>query len=149
MAGETKKRRRGRPPTGRALTAAERMQRYRARQRAAGLRPRVQWESAARVPVSPGALKHRIIEARSLAMHCLIAQKIAANPALLEIPRRNIAAWRSRYAGDAPPALDEWHEILKRPCQDVASILTDPGESARPRGEPGWPHEPPRTGRGD
>ncbi|TMH20395.1 MAG: hypothetical protein E6H70_01480 [Betaproteobacteria bacterium] len=29
--------------------------------------------------ISPGLLKHRIIEARSLAMHCLIARKIEAD----------------------------------------------------------------------
>ena len=125
-----KQRGRGRPPTGKALTAAERMQRYRARKRAAGLRPRVQWQPAVRVPVSDGLLKHRVIEARSLAMHCLIAQKIAADPSLLEVPRRNIAAWRSRYGDSPPPALDEWSEILQRPWQDIVSLMTDPGESA-------------------
>ena len=106
------------------------MQRYRARRRAAGLRPRVQWQPAARLPVSPGLLKHRVMEARSLAMHCLIAQKIAADPKLLEVPRRNIAGWLSRY-GDSPPrALDEWREILKRSWEDIISILIDPGEKA-------------------
>jgi hypothetical protein len=106
------------------------MRRYRARLRAAGLRPRVRWQHFGRAPVSPGLLKHRVIEARSLAMHCLIAQKIADDPALLDIPRRNIAAWRARYGGAAPPALDEWREILKQPWQAIALILTDPGESA-------------------
>ena len=125
-----KQKRRGRPPTGQALTAAERMQRYRARQRAAGLRPRVHWQPAARGPVSPGQIRHRVIEARSLAMHCLIAQKIAADPALLEVARRNLAAWRSRYGDAPPPALDEWRKILKRPWPDIAFVLTDSGETA-------------------
>src|SRR5688572_31640199 len=120
----------GRPPTGRALSAAERMGRYRARQRAAGLRPATRWQPASPAPPSPGLLKNRIIEARSLAMHCVIAQKIASNPGLLHVARRNLASWRSRY-GDSPPrALDEWREILKRPWPEAASILTDPGETA-------------------
>jgi hypothetical protein len=106
------------------------MQRYRARRRAAGLRPTLRWQPAAPAMVSPGVIKHRTIEARSLAMHCLIAQKIAANPALLDIPRRNIAAWLSRYGNDPPRALEEWDRILKRPWEDMALILTDPGESA-------------------
>jgi hypothetical protein len=134
MAGE-KQRRRGRPPTGQALTAAERMQRYRARQRAAGLRPHVRWQPAASAPMSPGLLGHRIIEARSLAMHCLIAQKIAADPGLLEAPRRNIAAWRSRYGEAPPPALDEWQEILKRPWEfGYYAQAVAPDTATLPRG---------------
>lgn len=120
----------GRPRTGRAMVAAERMRRYRARQRAAGLRTTVRWQPAVSPSPSPGMLKHRLIEARSLAMHCMIAKKIAANPSLLDLARRNIASWRRRY-GDRPPrALDEWQEILKRPWPDIAAIMTDPGESA-------------------
>src|SRR6266540_945273 len=76
-------RRPGRPPTGRAQTAAERMRRYRARRRAAGLRVATRWLPAASAAISPGVLKHRIIEARSLAMHCLIARKIEADRRLL------------------------------------------------------------------
>jgi hypothetical protein len=120
----------GRPPTGQALTAAERMQRYRVRQRAAGLRAATRWQPAAAAPLTPGLLKHRIIEARSLAMHCLIARKIAADPALLDAARRNLAAWQARY-GDSPPrALEEWRAILERPWPDIAALITDPGESA-------------------
>lgn len=123
------RRRPGRPPTGQALTAAERMQRYRVRQRAAGLRATTRWQPAAALSLTPGLLKHRIAEARSLAMHCLIAQKIAADPALLAVARRNIAAWRERY-GDSPPrALDEWREILDRPWPEIAALITDPGEA--------------------
>lgn len=124
------RRRPGRPPTGRAQTAAERMRRYRARQRAAGLRASTRWEPAKSATLSPGLLKHRVIEARSLAMHCLIAQKIAGDPGLLKAARRNLAAWSARY-GDSPPrALAEWRTILKRPWPEIAALITDPGESA-------------------
>jgi len=120
----------GRPPTGRALTAAERMRRYRVRQRAAGLRVSTRWQPATAAPLTPGLLKHRIIEARSLAMHCLIAQKIAADPTLLDITRRNLEGWTARY-GDSPPrALEEWRAILRRPWPEIAALITDTGESA-------------------
>ena len=123
-------RRPGRPRTGQALTAAERMRRYRVRQRAAGLRPTTRWQTTATVPLSPGLLKHHVIEARSLAMHCLIAQKIAADPSLLELARRNVESWIARY-GDGPPrALEEWRAILRRPWPEIAAILTDAGETA-------------------
>ena len=65
---------RGRPPTGRALSAAERMRRYRSRQRSAGLRAATRWQPVQSAGLAPGALQHRLVEARSLAMHCLIAQ---------------------------------------------------------------------------
>jgi len=119
----------GRPPTGRALTAAERMQRYRVRQRAAGLRAATRWQPGTAAPLTPGLLKHRIIEARSLAMHCLIARKIAADPALLDVARRNLEVWLARY-GDSPPrALEEWRELMGHPWVEIAAIITDPGET--------------------
>ena len=120
---------RGRPRTGRAQTAAERMRRYRARQRAAGLR--VLTRVAAPVhALSSGALQHRIIEARSLAMHCLAARKIEHNPALLDQVRRTLELWRSRYGDDMPRALDEWKAILRQPWPGIAAFITDQGERA-------------------
>ena len=122
--------RRGRPPTGQARTAAERMRRYRARQRAAGLRAATHWQPATPATLSPGLLKHRVIEARSLAMHCLIAQKIGSDPRLLDTVQRNLAAWRSRYGDSVPLALDEWRDILDRPWPEIAALMIDPGEPA-------------------
>jgi hypothetical protein len=106
------------------------MQRYRVRLRAAGLRASTRWQPATAAPLTPGLLKHRLIEARSLAMHCLIARKIAADPALLDLARRNIESWSARY-GDSPPlALEEWRAILRRPWPEIAALITDSGESA-------------------
>jgi hypothetical protein len=114
---------------GRALTAAERMQRYRVRQRAAGLRASTRWQPTTTAPLTAGMLKHRLIEARSLAMHCLIARKIAADPRLLDIARLNLEGWMARY-GDSPPrALEEWRAILRRPWPEIAALITDPGET--------------------
>lgn len=123
-------RRPGRPPTGRAQSAAERMRRYRARQRAAGLRVATRWQSATSVTISPGLLKHRIIEARSLAMHCLIARKIETDRRFLAAARRNLAKWIARYGDGAPRVLDEWREILDRPWPEIAALITDTDESA-------------------
>ena len=123
-------RRPGRPPTGRAQSAAERMRRYRARQRAAGLRVATRWQPARSAAISPGLLKHRIVEARSLAMHCLIARKIEADRRLLAATRRNLTKWIARYGEDAPRALDEWREILDRPWPEIAALITAADESA-------------------
>lgn len=120
---------RGRPPTGSAQSPAQRMRRYRERQRAAGLRAVTSTEDPVRT-LSGGALKHRIIEARSLAMHCLAAQKIMLDLALLDRVRGTLNAWRAHYGKDAPRALDEWAAILRRPWPQIAAFITDPGERA-------------------
>jgi hypothetical protein len=105
------------------------MRRYRERLRAAGLRAVTRMEAP--VPsLSSGALKHRIIEARSLAMHCLAAQKIEHDPALLDQVRRTLETWRLRYGEDRPRALDEWEAILRRPWPVIAALITDQGERA-------------------
>jgi len=78
----------------------------------------------------PGLLKHRIIEARSLAMHCLIAQKIGRDPRLLHVARRNVVAWSERYGEQPPRALEEWRAILGRPWHEIAALITDAGETA-------------------
>lgn len=107
---------RGRPPTGRAQSAAERMRRYRVRRRAAGLRTVTRYEAPAQA-LPAGALKHRIIEARSLAMHCLTAQKIERDPGLLDRVRQTLATWRGRYTSEGaevPRALDEWQRHFAR-----------------------------------
>jgi hypothetical protein len=105
------------------------MRRYRERQRAAGLRAVTRMEAPVHT-LSGGALKHRIIEARSLAMHCLAAQKIVLDPALLNPVRRTLNAWRAQYGKDAPRALDEWAAILRRPWPQIAAFITDGGERA-------------------
>src|SRR5882672_11498138 len=97
-------RRRGRPSTGRAQSAAERMRRYRSRQRAAGLRVATRWLPARPAAISPGLLKHRIIEARSLAMHCLVARKIETDRRLLAAARRKLNKWIARYGDGVPRA---------------------------------------------
>lgn len=123
------KRGRGRPPSPQARSAAERMRAYRARKRAAGLKAVTQW--LPRESEGGGMFSdHRILEARSLAMHCVIARKIARDPVLLTRARANLDRWRRR-AGDAPPSyLDEWESILARPWPAVAAFITGFGEQA-------------------
>lgn len=77
-----------------------------------------------------GGLDHKIIEARSLAMHCLVARKLARNPKLLDKARQTLESWRSRYGKDRPPVLDEWQAILDGTWQEVVALIVDPDERA-------------------
>ena len=118
---------RGRPRTGVALSAAERMRRLRARRKAAGLKPVVAWV-AKQGPSTYSS--HRLLEIRSLAMHALIARKIERDPSLLDIARRNVERWQARWK-EAPPAwLEEWHELLNQSWQTVAAFIMETGERA-------------------
>jgi hypothetical protein len=117
---------RGRPPTGNAMTAAERMRRMRERRKAAGLKAVVSWvpPKAVRAPYS----SHRLIEARSLAMHAVIAEKIQRDPNLLNVARDNLRRWRARWQEQAPAWHQEWSRILKLPWPQIAAIMTEPSE---------------------
>src|SRR5690348_5958041 len=87
---------RGRPITGSAMTAAERMRRLRERRKAAGLKAVVAWV-AEKPQMGPPYSSHRLLEARSLAMHAVIARKIERDPTLLSIAHRNLERWRIRW----------------------------------------------------
>ena len=114
-----------RPRTGKALSAAERVRRYRARRRAAGLRAVTRWQSSA-----PGWSDHRVAEARSLALHVLAARRIAADPGLLDRARATVRRWLERYGERPPAALREWQALLERPWPEVAARATELSEDA-------------------
>ena len=118
---------RGRPVTGRAMTAADRMRRMRERRKADGLKPVVTWVSKA-APARVGYSSHRLLEARSLAMHAVIAQKITRDLKLLDVPRNNLKRWNARWEGEAPAWYREWRRIMDRPWPEIAAIITEPSE---------------------
>lgn len=88
---------RGRPPTGEAMTAAERMKLMRARCKAAGLKSVAAWVPHERLNSPPVYSAHRLLDARSLAMHALIAEKIRSDPRLIGLARANLDRWRARW----------------------------------------------------
>lgn len=109
------------------MTAAERMRRMRERRKANGLKPVVSWVPH-EVPVRSGYSSHRLLEARSLAMHAVIAQKIERDPKLLEVPRNNLKRWSARWENEAPAWYGEWRGIMNRPWAEIAAIITEPSE---------------------
>jgi hypothetical protein len=87
---------RGRPKKANPMTAAERMRAYRKRKREAGMKSVSRW-----VPTDGDYSRysdHRLLDARSLAMHCKIAQKISRDPELLNIANENFARWSQKAA---------------------------------------------------
>jgi hypothetical protein len=105
------------------------MRRYRARRRAAGLRLERRWVATAPRAARTTWSNHAVLDARSLALHAVIARKIERDPRLLAKARRNLDRWRKRR-GREPHALAEWRAILARPWREVAALLVDAGERA-------------------
>jgi hypothetical protein len=124
--GKTLKRGPGRPPKPGAPDAAERMRAARERKRRAGFRLRQSWVNAAPQVYSD----HQRLDARSLALHCLIARKLLANPVLIDQARATLARWRSQVAQPAPSYYLEWGRILEGSPQEIAGFLANMGEAA-------------------
>lgn len=79
-------------------------------------------------PVAAAVCSHRLAEARSLAMHAVIAAKIEREPALLGVARKNLKRWRARWRGDVPAWHCEWCKILERPWTEIATLMTEQSE---------------------
>ena len=120
---------RGRPKKADAKSAAERMRAYRKRKRDAGLANVRRWEPVDGLPASRYS-DHRILDARSLAMHCKIVQKVSQDPRLLEKAKANLSRWSTKIDGPKPRYLMEWQEILEKPWLTIAEIMTSMTDDA-------------------
>ena len=116
------------PRAGRAMSAAERMRRYRARRKQAGLRARTSW--VPRVAAPAVYSDHGLLDARSLALHCAVVRRLARNPSLLGRARLTLERWLARGPSAPPRALLEWRALLARPWPEVAAEVTAGGERA-------------------
>lgn len=71
---------------------------------------------------------------RSIALHKEIAAKLRSNPALWDIPRRNLERWKKLQDGLSRP-LAEWERLLqqKNKEQILALLESDSEEAIRLR----------------
>jgi tRNA-dihydrouridine synthase len=73
---------------------------------------------------------HQRLAARSLAMHCLVARKLLANPALLAQVRDTLARWRTQAAEPVPAYFLEWGRVLEWTPEEIAAFLASMREDA-------------------
>ncbi len=113
---------RGRPPTGAALSAAERMRRMRARRKEAGLKAKTEWV----VPASEPALysSHRIADVRSLAVHVVLAEKALKDATLVRRAASLLERWERQQQPAPHPWLREWRELLRQPLPNLLAAMT-------------------------
>ncbi len=72
------------------------------------------------------ATGHERLDARSLALHRAVAEKLRARPELLDIAHDNLNRWYET-AGRSRPYLDAWRDILQRPVGEVLAVLESEG----------------------
>ncbi|HMO27123.1 MAG TPA: hypothetical protein PKB10_12740 [Tepidisphaeraceae bacterium] len=73
---------------------------------------------------------HRDIDARSLAFGQLIAERIRAEPELVEHARNNLQRWLQTCAQSSTATLKEWISILEGSVDDIAAVLTGTDDRA-------------------
>ena len=79
-------------------------------------------------PVTDG--RHAVAEDVILALRAAVADRVRADPSLLEHVKRRVDGWL-RSGTVARAYAEAWREILARPADEVARFLEDPGERAR------------------
>ena len=72
---------------------------------------------------------HGRLDERSLALHRLVAEKVLANPALIDKARGNVRRWQESH-GSPSLALAEWEQILTGTPDQVARFLAERSEKA-------------------
>jgi hypothetical protein len=71
---------------------------------------------------------HQRIDERSLAMHRAIADKLRANPSLIEVARENLHRW-SLQNGRSQPYGDTWRGLLERPIEELLSCMVEENDA--------------------
>ena len=72
---------------------------------------------------------HELAEARSLALHRAVAERLRAHPELLEAARARVDGWR-RDGTVAPYYASAWAELLAGEPEDMLATLVSTGERA-------------------
>lgn len=72
---------------------------------------------------------HSLAEARSLAIHRLIAERLRQEPRIVEMARRRVESW-SAEGKMSPAYASAWRRLLEGPLEGLLDVLGDPGERA-------------------
>jgi hypothetical protein len=73
---------------------------------------------------------HQQIDLRSLAMDPRTAEKLFANPALVDRGLANLDRWLKTCSPNVRPVLIEWQALLQRPLPEVISVLQSTDQRA-------------------
>lgn len=71
------------------------------------------------------------LDARSLQLHQLIAQKVRAHPELFARVPATLRHWRGTVDARTMPYIDRWDEIVSRGMEAALAVATEDSEDAR------------------
>ena len=75
-------------------------------------------------------MKHEYLDARSLALHRLIAAKIRNDPVLFEKVRATIGRFRRIVCANSQPYLIEWERAIDQGIDAALALATEESEHA-------------------
>lgn len=67
---------------------------------------------------------HQLIDERSRALGCAVAEQLRLQPALVEVAKQNIAAWLKSSSPSVRPVLEEWESVLGGSTAQVIELLS-------------------------
>ena len=71
---------------------------------------------------------HQLALERSLAYHCVIAERLVQDPGILDKARERVKEWLAQTPDR--PYVRQWNKILTGDAQAIAAFLVDRGELA-------------------
>ena len=74
--------------------------------------------------------RHELAEARSLALHRVVAERLKGDPAVLDRAKQRIDEWL-RLGQPHPEYALAWRDLLTGPLDALLAVLTDGSERAR------------------
>lgn len=77
---------------------------------------------------------HQEIDARSLALHRLVAEKVRREPERFDRARVILARWRQVVCANTQPYLEEWEDLFQQgmdPCLDLALEVSERADALR------------------
>ena len=74
--------------------------------------------------------RHALAEETSLELHRAVAERLRAEPALVERARSRVEGWL-REGTAARPVAEAWNAELARPIEELAAFLVEPSQRAR------------------
>lgn len=75
------------------------------------------------------AVTHSEIDARLLRLHRAVADRLRAEPALIEVARATLGRWRAR--GISPVAMGRWAALLDGPPEALLAALVEDSPAMR------------------
>ena len=71
-----------------------------------------------------------LAEETSIELHRIVAERLRAEPSLVERARDRVDGWL-REGTVSRPLAEAWSTLLAQPLEDVTALMIDPGERAR------------------